>query len=319
MSTLTQGKSRRKKDKSVSSFIDQLFALLTQAAFHMSPDSIANFLADTLITPYASLFPNIVTELYDRFELTPALPEAIKKRIKDRQQIKTRKSTIASKHLYRSNSTSSLTTLLEKRRVSDNVESQCQKGKGKAVQTEREPSIFRSSVSLVGKHLSRNPMLKSGQRRYIGGHFTDKLSNVSELFREVKQAPSLLPRNRAQSEKSSKSSNTSKSSRSFHNSPHKRKAHARFIEPCRNISFSSPQKKSRKANSAMVRKFNQRVIRETPMKDRLGIGSTPEKSPGIRAPVRSILDEVSQSRKRRASTSASRNSLFLDSTFSSNR
>ena len=277
----------------------------------MSPDSISSFLDDTIVAPYAKLFPNIVFEIYDRFELSSALPKAIKNRFNDEHERQRNQPLLIRKKLGR------MTSLLEKKReMIENINPKLSKNAEISRKTNTDSSVFRSSVSLVSRNKSSNPMLKNGQRRYNGGHFTDKLSNVTELFREVKQAPTLTHADITKIDNSKKTLPL-KPSMTLRGSPQKRKAHARFLEPRRNLNFCSPQRKIKKAHSSIARKFNQRVIHETPIKQRTSFGSTPEKSPGIRAPVRSILDEVSISRKRRANAS-SRNSLYLDE-FASNR
>jgi len=164
-----------------------------------------NFLEETIARPFASISA-IVCDIYDSFEV--ALPTFLQKNrgvcrsdqsfsshstrnSKSKSGRLERKSTLDSQVSSSSASLDSTKRLAFDRmrlahRQKEMKLSSIRDGNAKPFPATKglanSKKLFPSSVKIARRHKSSNPMLVGSRREYVGGHFTNKLSNVSTII-----------------------------------------------------------------------------------------------------------------------------------------
>lgn len=262
-------------------FVNEISTLLSSAIFHMSPETFAtSFMEQTLAKTYFKAYPNLILSIYKKFEIMHVLPNEIRGFILASESRKKEARPMQKKITHKPKSVLTQSTSLTSNNGLVNT------GKNGTPAKKKCKTGFYSSVNLATRTKTSNPMLVNGRKKYIGGHFIDKLSNASDLFREMKSFKIV------QKENVEKKSNNTLSKNS--------KMHARFIEPHKNWSFVTSPRKRKKGLTTKLTKVARNIVGETPVKCRVKVASTPDKSPIPRSfSTRSIIDEVALSRAKR--------------------
>lgn len=192
-----KGKKKRKKSKNSPSsspadfFQQQITELLSCVQFALpTTQTFADFLKEVVALPFGETLSETVGALFDYFEVDVPNVEAAKgedHEDHDRHDTKFANETMESGHsapLLQSEAKSGVAFPLLEESLKNEMNDESNKSEKAEEAVDPDSPIFRrGSVDLARK--SSNPLLANGKHTYIGSHFSNKLTNMSDLFREV--------------------------------------------------------------------------------------------------------------------------------------
>ena len=199
-------KSKKSKDASTNAnstdfFNQDITALLSCVQFALPTTlTFSAFLKDVVATPFAAKLSDTVAALYDYFEFdVPSIDQdEVVNEGKDDDSFSNAKVMSADERTKGTRSKGTSFPLLEESLKSDDdpenskdIDNANEESEAKDLDS---PLFKREPVGLARK--SDNPLLADGKSTYVGSHFSNKLTNMSDLFREVAVPVAPIVRNK---------------------------------------------------------------------------------------------------------------------------